>query len=212
MRNGTGSERVGGRLVRAGVVELLRRVRRPVGPAGSAAAQFRGRYLIRLSALLAAMSALVAVSAGSAFAAPGPDPHPTATPSSDSLGPDPHPTATSGQAAPDPAPPPAPASPTSPTAGRSVAVAPSSVAARAAAPKIESRTIRKVHDLGDAAPPRTTRDPGRHGLLKAAALAAATSSTGGGMLLGGLALLTLALASSGLLLLVARGERWEART
>lgn len=211
-----------GRLVRAEVAQLLRRIRtRQGGPGGGVVRRARG------VAFLAC--ALLAAQAGAASAAPvqTPDPYPTATTQAPartpSPSPDPFPTA--GGAASQPEPEPAPASPTSAPPSSTVSTAPSTPVTRgtsASSPRersVKSNTVEK-----NAAPPRarpldpvaaaSPPVPDRIQRAVTAALAVAVApgdDDGSGLLLGGLGLITLVLASSGFLVLLARAGALETR-
>ena len=227
------SRRVWG-LVRAEFGQPLRlRTRRLVGRGGSNAPSIpTARLVQRTVFFLLLLVALTGAQARSALADPTPDPHPSATKSPEAPTPDPAPDASPTRTAPSRATPDASSSAAPPSSSTSVeprttaqapAPAPTPTPtftpprtttpkSRTSTAKPKSRATRPGRGSeAVAAPQRGARNEDRQRVEPIVA-AVTDRANGRGLLLGGLGMLALALASGGLLFLVARAGGWETRT
>lgn len=211
-----------GELVKDEVGQVpLRRCCRAWGPVGGGVSS--GRPCTRLmAASIGVVAALVATQPQVVAAQPGPDPHPSATQPTGRPSPDPAPGNRQSAAKPDSASPVAsrPSSADEPAAERSSppttveqprAAKPAPRPRRTAKPKARAK-----QQAAAATAPTPTADGGKRkesarvAATSATAVSAARSATDP-MVLGGFALLTLALSSAGMLLVLRRSEHSGAR-
>lgn len=213
-----------GELVKSEVGQVpLRRSGRLWGPARRSAAS-ASRDLRLVTALLGLAAVLIAAQPLGAAAAPGPDPHPSATQPTGARTPDPAPP--SRQRAPTPGsaeapnvsssadePATEPSSPPRTSVERPRATKPAPRPRPSSMPKSKSRTKPAVAPAKE--PATLARGGGGNESARVAARStaavSAAKSTTDPMVLGAFALLTLALSSAGLLLVLHRSERSEAR-